>query len=78
MLIEMVGGAATYLLLNRVELGDADQRLSRGGARGGDLVEAATHVAPAERELDLGGTAKSAVAGIAVDLEHAGADLPPV
>lgn len=60
------------LLIDRIELGDADQRLDHGEARDGRLVEAAALMAQAERELDLRRAAERAMLGTAVELHHEG------
>src|SRR5690606_27506839 len=64
----LVGRTAAYLLLDGIELSDADQCLSGSRPRGGDLVERAAHMAPAEGELDLPRSPERGVTGIAIDL----------
>src|SRR5690606_21624175 len=69
----LVGGATADLALDRVERGDALQRLAgdRRGPGDGELVEAPAHMSPAEGELDVAALGERAVAAIAIDLQHA-------
>ena len=64
----LVGGAAAELALDGIELGDARQGLagSRRGTGNRKLVEAPSHMGPAEGERHVATFGKSAIAAIAV------------
>src|SRR5581483_1393653 len=68
-----VGRLTLDLGLDGIEVGDARERLAgdRRGATGGDLVELAPYMAPAEGEVNLARLGERPVAGIAIDLEDA-------
>jgi len=69
----VIGRQASYAILNRIEAGDARQRLGRyrWGARLRKLVEPPANMGPVERQGDVAAPGERAVAGIAVDLQHA-------
>ena len=68
-----VGVTAADFSLDGVEFGDALQRLAgdRRGAGSGEFVEAAAHMRPAEGEPHVALFRQRAIAGVAVDLQHA-------
>jgi hypothetical protein len=68
---------AANLGLDAVKLGDSGERLGgdRRGTAGGDLVELAADVAPAESELHLAAFGECSIAGVPVDLQDASETL---
>ena len=69
----LVGAAATDFLLDGIETGDAFERFAgdRRRARGGEFVEAAANMGPAEGELHVAALGEHPIAAIAVDLQNA-------
>jgi hypothetical protein len=69
----VIGGSAAHLGLDGIKLRDARKRLGRDrrSASGGDLIEAATDVSPAECQSYVAPLGESAIASVAIDLQNA-------
>ena len=69
----LVGAAATDVLLDGIETSDALERFAGDRRRtgGGEFVEVAADMGPAEGELHVAALGEHPVAGIAVDLQDA-------